>query len=119
MTAALYTRMCGTASHQEVLAAVFDSAAEVLESFPELAQGMATSPHSLQLATMKVMAAAADEVPEYAPELTEEEQELVQGLQDCMNRARHRANKQWPPDVAQEMLQALLNKAKVGSYLVC
>ena len=65
------------------------------------------------------MAAAADEVPEFAPELTVEEQELVQGLQDCIHRARHRANKHWPPDVAQEMVQALLSKAKVGSFLVC
>ena len=65
------------------------------------------------------MAAAADEVPEYAPELTQEEQELVQGLQDCIDHARHRANKHWPPDVAEEMVQALLSKAKVGSYLVC
>ena len=64
------------------------------------------------------MAAAADEVPEYAPELTQEEQELVQGLQDSIDRARQRANKHWPPDVAQEMLQALLSKAKVGTCLV-
>ncbi len=89
----------------------------MLESPRELAHGVTMSPRCLQLPTVTIMAAAADEVPEYAPELTEEEQELVQGLQDCMDRARQRANKHWPPDVAQEMLQALMNKAKVGSCL--
>ena len=100
----------------------FDSDAEVPESSPELTQrhgDVAALPTACGAEDTKLIAAAADEVPEYAPELTEEERELVQGLQDCIDRARQRANKQWPPDVAQEMLQALLSRAEVGCCLVC